>query len=166
MDWISWLPNSCCLKTPLCRQQLNDSLCRLDWNKHLRVIAGRQHSWQLDQWLQTLMPSVVQRPALEILVSRQGAWKGTQDAFSNRVCNYTHHFMYVILIAYIISGMLVRMFTQLWNLHVTFLCAYANFITYFHMQSSENMRTRCCVASGCTHLWAESRLSQSHPQHF
>lgn len=64
------------------------------------------------------------------------------------VCNYTHHFMYVILITYIISGMLVLVFTQLWSSHVTFLCAYANFITYFCMQSSEKMRTHCCVHQG------------------
>lgn len=72
----------------------------------------------------------------------------TQDAFSNVVCNYMHRFMYVILIAYIISGMPILVFTQLWNLHVTFLCAYANFITYFHMQSSEKMRTYCCMHQG------------------
>lgn len=85
----------------------------------------------------------------------------TQDAFSNAACNYMHHFMYVILIAYIISGMLVLVFTQLWNLHVTFHCAYANFITYFHMQSSEKM-THCCMHQGVVICG----LSQNHIQHF
>lgn len=100
-------------------------------------------------------------------VDRQhGRGQMTQDAFSNMVCNYTHHFMYVILIAYIISGMLVHMFTQLWSLHMTFLWAYANFITYFHMQSSEKMRAHCCMHQGLLISGAESSLSQNHMQSF
>lgn len=87
-----------------------------------------------------------------------------EDAFANMAYNYMHHFMYLILIAYITCGMLVLMFTQVQNLHMTFLCVYANFIGYFHIQLPKNSEGTLLYVAGCTHLWAGSRLSQNHTQ--
>lgn len=85
-----------------------------------------------------------------------------EDAFANMAYNYMHHFMYVILIAYLTCGMLVLMFTQVQNLHMTFLCVYANFIGYFHIQLPKNSEGTLLYVAGYTHLWAGSRLSQNH----
>jgi len=84
-----------------------------------------------------------------------------EDAFSNMAYNYTHHFMYVILIAYIISGMLVLMFTQVCNLYMTFLCAYANFVAF--TQSSETQRGAVVCSRLCSSTGWVKVVSKSYP---